>query len=169
MTLSLPLASALTVSAARRRRMARVLLLPTACGLAMALSFGAGWVLLGRAFTGRTLAAAIHVGIAAAVAAALALLALHLLRPRRWPTRFAMGIALLSAGTCAVAALTMGVETAWTRHTLTELALADALRVVAINVAAALYTLLTVAAPLILPAGVPLVVLFAALVARTPR
>jgi hypothetical protein len=168
MTLSLPLASAPPVSAAGRRRMARVLL-PAACGLAMALSFGAGWVLLGRAFTGRTLAAAIHIGIAAAVAAALALLALHLLRPRRWAIRFALAIVLLWAGTCAVAALTMGVETAWTRHTLTELALADALRVVAINVAAALYTLLTVAAPLMLPAGVPLVVLFAALVARTPR
>jgi hypothetical protein len=168
MTLSLPLASEPTVSAARRRRMARVLL-PAACGLAMALSFGAGWVLLDRSFTGRTLAAAVHIGIAAAIAAALALLASHLLRPRRWPARFAMGIVLLSAGTCAVAALTMGVETAWTRHTLTELAPVDAARVVAINVAAALYTLLTVAAPVILPAGVPLVVLFAALVARTPR
>jgi hypothetical protein len=169
MTLSLPLASAPPVSTARHRRMARALLLPAACGLAMASSFAAGVLLLDRAFTGRTLAAAVHIGIAAAIAAALALLAVHLLRPRRWPARFAISIVLLSAGTCALASLTMGVGTAWTRHTLTDLALADAARVVLINVAAALYTFLTVAAPLILPAGVPLVVLFAALVARTPR
>ena len=86
--------------------MARGLLLPAAYGLAMASSFSAGWVLLDRAFTGRTLVAAVHIGAAAAIVAALALLAM--LRPRRWPTRFAVSIVLLSAGTCAVASLTHG-------------------------------------------------------------
>jgi hypothetical protein len=169
MTMSLPLASAPPVSTARRLQMARALLLPAVFGLAMASSFGAGWLLFDRAFTGRSLAAAVHIGIAAAIAAALTLQAFYLLRPRRWPTRFAMGIVLLSAGTCAVASLTMGVWTAWARHPLTELPLADAALVVLINVAAALYTLLTVAAPVILPAGLPLIVLFAALLARMPR
>jgi hypothetical protein len=135
----------------------------------MASSFGAGWILLDRAFTGRTLAAAVHIGIAAAIAAALALQAFYLLRPRRWPTRFAMGIVLLSAGTGAIASLTMGVATAWARHPLAELGLADAALISLINVAAALYMVLTVAAPVLLPAGLPLVVLFAALLARTPR
>ena len=63
----------------------------------------------------------------------------------------------------------MGVETAWTRHSLAELAVADAARVVLTNVAVALYAFLTVAAPVMLPAGVPLLALFAALIARTPR
>jgi hypothetical protein len=167
--MSLPLASTPPASAARHRRIGRALLLPAACGIAMALSFGAGWLLLDRAWTARTLAAAVHIGAAAALAAALALLAMLVLQPRLWSTRFAICIVLLSAGTCAVASLTMGFETAWTRHDLTELAFLDAARVVVINVAAALYSLLSVAAPVSLPAGAPLLILFAALVARASR
>src|SRR5688500_8911314 len=102
---SLPLAPALPVSAGPHRRVAQVLLLSPVFGLAMALSFTAGWIGLGRVFTERTLAAATHISVAAAISAALTLIGCRALRHRRWSARFALSVLLLSAGTCAVASL----------------------------------------------------------------
>jgi hypothetical protein len=55
------------------------------------------------------------------------------------------------------------------QHALLELSLHRALLIVAIQIAATLYGFLALAAPLILPLGLPLVVLFALLFASRSR
>lgn len=135
----------------------------------MAMSFIAGWLALDRAFTGRVLTAAIYIGVAGMLSAAAALATGFILRRKPWSARFAAALLLLTAGTGGLAALQAGVRTAWIQHALPELPIEIALLILAINIAAALYGFLAIAAPLILPLGLPLIVMSAFLIARASR
>ena len=147
---------------------ARVFLAP-AFGAGMALAFAAGWIGLGRDFSARTLSAALTIAVAAALAAALALTAARLLAQKPWSARFAAALILLVAGSGGLASLFIGIETAWATHPLTELPLHIALLILLIISTGALYGFLALAAPLILPLGLPLIAAFAALIAHRPR
>ena len=56
-----------------------------------------------------------------------------------------------------------------THHRLSEIPLRIALIILAVSSASALYNVLAIAAPLIMPLGLPLIALFAWLIARSPR
>jgi hypothetical protein len=65
--------------------------------------------------------------------------------------------------------LQAGFRSTSIQHDFVELPLEIALAILALNVAAALYGFLALAAPLILPLGAPLIALFAFLIARPAR
>jgi hypothetical protein len=135
----------------------------------MALAFAAGWIGLGRDFSARTLSAALTIAVAAALAAVLALIAARLLARKPWSARFAAALILLVAGSGGLASLFIGVETAWATHPMAELPLHIVLLILLIVSTGALYGFLAIAAPLILPLGLPLIAAFAVLMARRPR
>jgi hypothetical protein len=147
----------------------RRLALVPAFGCGMGLGYIAGWTALERAVTDRTLAAAATIGGAATLSAALALIAAHLLRQRPWSARFAASLILLLGGTVGFASVAAGTHLAWTQHTLLELPLHITALILAIQIAATLYGVLALAAPLVLPFALPLVAAFAVLIARSPR
>jgi hypothetical protein len=135
----------------------------------MALAFAAGWIGLGRDFSARTLSAALSIAVAAALAAALALIAARLLARKPWSARFAAALILLVAGSGGLASLFIGIETAWATHPMAELPLHIVLLILLIVSTGALYGFLAIAAPLILPLGLPLIAAFAVLMAHRPR
>jgi hypothetical protein len=147
---------------------ARVLLAP-AFGAGMAMAFAAGWIGLGRDFTARAFSAALTIAVAAALAALLALIAARLLAQKPWSARYAAALILLVAGSGGLASLFIGMEMAWATHPMTELPLHIAFLVLLIISTGALYGFLAIAAPLILPLGLPLIAAFAALIAHRPR
>lgn len=146
----------------------RTLLAPI-FGVAMALCFATGWLLLERAFTSRTLFACLYVAAAAALSAGLALAAARILARRPWSARFAASLALLIAGTGGLTSLFMAIEPAWTSHPLAELPPQTVLLILATIGAASLYSFLAIAGLLMLPLGLPVMALFAALIARGTR
>jgi hypothetical protein len=151
-----------------RMKPARLLLAP-AFGAGIALIYLAGWVALDRVVTARAAAAAVVIGGAAALAAALALFAAFLLRRGPWTARFAASLIVLLAGTGGFATVTAGAYLAWVQHALLEIPVQIALLILALQIAAALYGFLALAAPLILPLGLPLAVLVALVAAGRPR
>jgi hypothetical protein len=148
---------------------ARRLALAPAFGCGMGLGYIAGWMALDRAVTDRTLAAAATIAGAAALCALLALAASYVLRRRPWSARFAASLVLLLGGTVGFASVAAGTHLAWAQHALLELPLHITVLILAIQIAAALYGFLALAAPLVLPFALPLVAAFAVLIARHPR
>jgi hypothetical protein len=63
----------------------------------------------------------------------------------------------------------MALQVVLTYHRLSEIPIKIAILILGISGAGALYNVLAIAAPLILPLGLPLVLVFAALLARGPR
>lgn len=135
----------------------------------MALCFAAGWLFLGRAFTGRTLTACFYVAVASTLAAAAALVAARILARRHWSARFAAAVILLVVGVGGLTPIFMAMQMAWAFHDLSELPLHIFVLVLALMGAAALYNFLAIAGLLILPLGLPAIALFAVLIARTTR
>jgi hypothetical protein len=153
---------------APRLSLARVALAP-AFGAALALCYLAGWLALERALTARVGTAMIYIGVAAMLSAAAALLASRLLAGRPWSARFAAALLALVVGTTGLASLFMTVELAWTTHPLPDLPLHVVFLIIAFIGIGALYGFLAIAGHLILPLGLPIVALFALLIARPPR
>ncbi len=101
--------------------------------------------------------------------AAVALIAVWLLRRRPWTARLAATLVILFAGTVGVATAAMAAQLILRHHHLSEIPLKIAFLVVALSTAGELYTVLSAAAPLTLPLGLPAVAVFAVLIARPPR
>lgn len=152
----------------RLNRPARALLAP-AFGAAIALFYTLGWLACGRAFTPRVATAVAHLGLAATLSAGAALLAARVLASHPWSARIAAVLLCLLAGTGGLASLFMTLQSVIVFHDLGEVPLAMALYVLGISGASALYNVLSIAAPLILPLGLPLTVVFAVLIAANPR
>ena len=135
----------------------------------MALSFAAGWLVLARTVTAHTATALLAIGVAGALAAGAALVAARMLRRRPWSARFAAAFLVLTVGTCGLASFFIAARIAWLSHPLPDLPLHIVLVILAITGIGALYGFLAIAGFLILPLGLPLIVLFATILARTPR
>jgi hypothetical protein len=148
--------------------LARAVLAP-AYGAAIALAFALSWGVLQRGLDGRTLLATAYFGLAGTLAALAALVAGFLLRTRAASARFAAALVLLLLGTAGFAGVFLTLQLVLTFHRLNEVPLKIALLILGISGAGALYNVLAIAAPLILPLGLPAVVLFAILIARRPR
>ena len=134
----------------------------------MALAFTMAWIALGRVVTPRALAAGLTIAVASGASAAVALLAARLLARRGWSARFAAASLMLISGTAVLTAGLIGAHTAWTTHPLLELSPKLVLIIVALSSVGSLYSFLAIAGFLILPLGVPLIFLAAALVANQP-
>ena len=147
---------------------ARLLIAP-AFGLSFALCFTVAWLFLGRALTRDTLTATLFLGAAAAVSACLALAAAAFLPRRGWSARFAAAFVLLAAGTLGFTSFILMLHTVARAHDLTELPIRMAFAIMTISTAAALHNFLTLAGLAILPFAMPLIVAFAALIARDSR
>jgi hypothetical protein len=142
------------------------ILAPPLFGLAMASSFAALWLGLGRAGTTEMALASLVIAIASAVSCGLALLAGRLLRRRPWSARFAAALILLITGTAALTSASIGAHLAWTTHPLPELSPKLVLVILAASSVAALYGFLSIPAFLILPLGLPLILATAAWIAQ---
>jgi hypothetical protein len=137
--------------------------------VALGASFLAGWLLLDRAITGRTLTAFLCIAVAGAISAALAVIAAHMLRRRPWSARFAAVLIVLTAGTVGLAATFIAAPMAWGFHDLTALPIRVVLLVLAIQTVSALYGFLAIAGLLMLPLALPLTAAFALFIARPSR
>lgn len=146
----------------------RALLAP-AFGAAIALSFTLGWLALDRAFTPHTMTAAAYFALAGTLSAGAALVAMRLFARHPWSARMAAALVCLLAGTAGFASVFMMLEDVLTFHDLTEVPIPIVILILAISSAGALYNVLAIAAPLILPLGLPMIALFAILIAQNPR
>lgn len=147
---------------------ARALLAP-AFGAAIAISYALAWLFLERSITPRVLNATAYFALAGTLSAGAALAATGFLTKWRWGIRLAVAVLCLTAGTLLLAALFMMLQTVLTYHRLSEIPIGITIAILGISGAGALYNVLTSAAPLILPLGAPVIVLFAVLIARVPR
>jgi hypothetical protein len=115
------------------------------------------------------LTAASYFAIAGTVSAGVGLIAAHLLSKRRGNARIAAVLICLVAGTAGFATLFFTLDIVLTHHRLSEIPIRISLIILGISGAGTMYTMLAVAAPIIVPLGLPMIVLFALLIARTPR
>ena len=145
------------------------MLLAPAFGALIALSYALGWLFLERAFTPRTLTATLYFAVAGTLSAAAGLIGAQLLAKRRGSVRIAAVLICLVAGTAGFAALFLTLETVLTHHRLSELPIRMSVIILGVSGVGTLYNVLSVAAPLILPLGAPVIALFAVLIARVPR
>ena len=147
----------------------RVFLAP-AYGALIALSYALGWLFLERAFTPRVLGATVYLALAGMLSAGAALVAAKLLAGRSWSARLAAAASCLLIGTVGLASVMMTLEMVLTHHRLTEIPIRVSVVILGISGAGAfLPSVLTIAAPIILPLRVPLIAFFAVLIARAPR
>jgi hypothetical protein len=144
-------------------------LLAPAFGVAIALSFALGWIAFGRAFTPRTATAATYFGLAGMLSAGAALIAARLLCNRPWSVRMAAALICLLVGTTGFASLFTMLHVVFGFHDFSEIPIPIALIILGISGVGALYNVLAIAAPLIMPLGLPLIALFAVLIAKNPR
>jgi hypothetical protein len=142
------------------------IVVPPLFGLAMAASFAALWLAVGRAATAEMVMASLVIATASLVSCVVALFAGCLLRRRPWSARFAAALILLITGTAALTSAAIGAHLAWTTHPLPELSPKLVLVILAASSVAALYGFLTIPAYLILPLGLPLILATAAWIAQ---
>ena len=152
----------------RLKGLARALLAP-AFGAAIATSYALAWLFLERAFTPRVLTASLYFAIAGTLSAGAGLIAARLLAKRRGNARIAAVLICLVAGTAGFATLFFTLDIVLTHHRLSEIPIRISLIILGISGAGTMYNMLAVAAPIIVPLGLPMIVLFALLIARTPR
>jgi hypothetical protein len=143
--------------------------LAPAYGALIALAFALPWVLLQRGFDGRALLATGYFGVAGTLAALAALVVAFLLNSRPASARFAAAFVVLLLGTAGFTSIFLMFQLVLTFHRLSEIPLKIAILILGISGAGALYNVLAIAAPLILPLGLPATILFAVLIARRPR
>jgi hypothetical protein len=135
----------------------------------MGFCFLVSLVALGRPLTGGSLAAVLSVAASACVSAAVAMVSARLLQMRPWTARYACSLLMLIGGTGALSALLVAIEMAWRYGHLAHAAPHVILLILANLGIVALYYFLSIAAPLILPVGLPLFAGMAALIARRRR
>ena len=135
----------------------------------MALSYTVGWLAYGREFTARTATADAYFALAGALAAGAALIAARLFRNRPWSVRMAAALICLLVGTTGFASLFTMLHVVFGFHDFSEIPIPMALIILGISGAGALYNVLAIAAPLIMPLGLPMIALFAVLIAKNPR
>ena len=152
----------------RLSRLVRVLLAP-AFGAAIAASYLLAWLFLERAFSPRVLTAMLYFALAGTLAAGVGLAGVRFLSKRRESVRIAAALICLVAGTAGFATLIFTLDIVLAHHRLSEIPIRISLIILAISGAGTAYSMLAVAAPIILPLGVPLIALFTVLIARTPR
>ena len=140
-----------------------------AFGAAIALSYVLPWLALGRAFSPRVLTATLYFALAGALASAVALLAARLFARRPWSARIAAVVICLAGGTAGFVALFLTLQIVLSHHRLSEIPIRILLIILAISGASETYNVLSIAAPLILPLGVPAILLFALLISGKPR
>jgi hypothetical protein len=119
--------------------------------------------------TDRALTATAFFAIAGTLSAGAALVAVRLLRRRPWSARMAAALFLLLTGSPGLAALFMSLLNLLTRHDILQVPIKISLLILGISGAGALYNILAIAAPMMLPLALPLVALFALAIARKPR
>ena len=107
--------------------------------------------------------------MAGTIAAAAALVAGWLFARRPWSARFAAVTLCLSVGTTGLAALFLMLQLVLPHHRLSEIPIGISIIILAISGAGEAYNVFSIAAPLILPVGLPAIVLFALLIAGRPR
>ena len=144
-------------------------MLALAFGFTVALSYLVVALILGRPLTARLLTGVGYVGAAGTVSAILALFARALLRQRPWTTRIAAILFLLLAGTGALTAFFAGADMAIRAHHPWDEPVQVIAMVLAITGTASLYYVLAIPALLLIPIGLPTIVLFAFLIAGRPR
>jgi hypothetical protein len=147
---------------------ARLLLAP-AFGLAMALCLVIVWLMFGRAWTPDSLVASLYLGAAGTISAGVALAAAALLLDRPMTARLSAAFVILVVGSVGLTSVFLMTKQVSAAHNITELPLGRAVLVVTISSAAALYNFLTVLGLVILPLGLPVIAVFALLIARKPR
>jgi hypothetical protein len=135
-------------------------------GGGMAASYLAGWLALGRALSVQSVTAAAFIGLASVLSCGAAAIIAPRVGRRAWSARFAAALIVLICGTAAGSAVFLALATALAQHPLSELPLRIVLLVLAILSAASLYGFLSIAAWLILPLGLPLIVVAALVIAR---
>lgn len=135
----------------------------------MAMCFAGAWLLLDRALTRDALLAALFLAAAGTISAGLAFGVGAKLRHLAWTARFSAAWVLLSAGTLGFTAVFMMVHTVLGHHDLSEVPVRMVFAIMVISTAAALHNFLTLAGLAILPFALPVIVAFAALVARDSR
>ena len=148
--------------------MVRALRLALLFGLALGGVFAAAWLGLERAWTGKTtLALALVAGSGTLTGLAAAALGRRLTR-RSFALRFAAAFVCLAAGVFALASLGLFLHAAWTTP-MPEDSLVHLAFFLLTLAAGAAYSFSGLGAQLVLLPGLPLILLFAALLARRPR
>ena len=133
------------------------------------LSFALSSILIGRAFSPRAIVATGFFALAGFLAGASALTASRLLAKKPLSARFAAALICLLAGTAALASVFFMLQLVLSHHRLSEIPIRISLIILAVSGAGALYNVLAIAAPVIMPLGLPLIALFAWLIAKSPR
>ena len=136
---------------------------------AMMMAFAATWLLLDRAITGKVLLAMAFLALAAFIAALAAETVVALLGRRPSTARFAAAILILIVGTVGLMSALLMAQSVLASYDLAVVPAAMALQILMISGAAALYNFLTLAGLVILPFSLPIIVVFAWLIARAPR
>ena len=127
------------------------------------------WLFLDRSFTSRVLTATLYFALAGTLSAGAGLIGAQFLSKRRESARIAAVLVCLVAGTTGLAVLFFTLDVVLTRHSLSEFPIHVSLIILGISGAGTTYSMLSIAAPIILPLGLPVIALFAVLIARTPR
>jgi hypothetical protein len=151
----------------RLRVFARALLAP-AFGAAIAISYALAWLFLERAFTPRVLIATFYFALAGTLSAGAGLVSARLFSKSRFTVRIAAVLICLVAGTAGFATLFFTLDIVLSHHRLSEIPIRISLVILGISGAGTAYSMLALAAPIILPLGVPLIAIFAVLIARMP-
>jgi hypothetical protein len=154
--------------AERLKVLARFMLSPL-YGILIGLAFIGPWLVLGRTLTARSAFASLCFVLAAALAAGCTSAAMRIVVRRPWSARFAAALFILIAGTAGLATLFMTLGRLLAYDHVMQIPLRWVVIVIGTAGATTLYDVLSIAAPMMLPFALPLVVLFALLFARPPR
>ena len=111
----------------------------------------------------------LYFALAGTLAAGAGLIGVRFLWKRPESVRIAAALICLIAGTAGFATLIFTFDIVFAHHRLSEIPIRMTLIILAISGAGTVYSMLAIAAPIILPLGVPLIALFAVLIARRPR
>ena len=156
------------VHRSRTRSRARPLVLAVLFGLALGAAFATVWLGLERAWTDKATTAFTIVASSGALAGLAAAAAGWLLAPYSFAIRFTAAFACLVLGTAAFASFALFLRALWTTAMPGD-SLAHMIFFAITLAAGSAFSFLTLAAPLVLLPGLPLILLFAALLARRPR
>lgn len=139
------------------------------CGALFALCFLGGWLLVGRPLSSRSVTVTLYIAASATLSSGAALHLMGRFRRRPWTARFAAALFVLLAGPAVLSSFFMAVQEGLHSPTLTEVPLRLAFLLAGLLGAGAIYTFLAVAGPLMLPLGLPLALLLAAVMSRSGR
>lgn len=148
--------------------MAARLLRAPAFGLSLGAVFAIVWLALERAWTAKASLALAIIVVSATLAGIAAAWAADWLAARSLPTRFAAALLVLAVGTTGFASFALFVRALWTTAPPSD-SLGHVVFFTITLAVSALISFLGLAAPLLFVPGLPLLLLFALIVARRPR